>query len=79
MYRDHVTLEPMTYYSKLPDNLPDAIVMVLDPMLATGGSATTAIQILKDQGAKTIKLVCVVGAPQGVDRIMKDHPDVQDI
>jgi uracil phosphoribosyltransferase len=77
MYRDHVTLEPMTYYSKLPDNLPDAIVMVLDPMLATGGSATTAIQILKDQGAKTIKLVCVVGAPQGVDRIMKDHPDVQ--
>jgi uracil phosphoribosyltransferase len=77
MYRDHVTLEPMTYYSKFPDNLPYAIVMVLDPMLATGGSSTAAIQILKDNGAKSIKLVCVVGAPEGVDRIMKDHPDVQ--
>jgi uracil phosphoribosyltransferase len=77
MYRDHVTLEPMTYYSKFPENLPEAIVMVLDPMLATGGSSTAAIQILKDNGAKSIKLVCVVGAPQGVDRIMKDHPDVQ--
>ena len=77
MYRDHVTLEPMTYYSKFPDNLPDAVVMVLDPMLATGGSSTAAIQVLKDHGAKSIKLVCVVGAPQGVERIMKDHPDVQ--
>jgi len=77
MYRDHVTLEPMTYYSKFPDNLHDAIVMVLDPMLATGGSSSAAIRLLKDHGAKTIKLVCVVGAPQGVDRIIKDHPDVQ--
>jgi uracil phosphoribosyltransferase len=77
MYRDHVTLEPMTYYSKFPENLPEAIVIVLDPMLATGGSSTAAIQIIKDHGAKSIKLVCVVGAPQGVDRIMKDHPDVQ--
>jgi uracil phosphoribosyltransferase len=67
----------MTYYSKFPDNLPDAIVMVLDPMLATGGSSTDAIQVLKDRGAKSIKLVCVVGAPEGVERIMKDHPDVQ--
>jgi len=77
MYRDHVTLESMTYYSKLPDNLSDAVVMVLDPMLATGGSSTSAIQILKDHGAKSIKLVYVVGAPEGVERIMKDHPDVQ--
>ena len=77
MYRDHVTLEPMTYYSKFPDNLPDAIVMVLDPMLATGGSSTAAIRVLKDHGAKSIKLVCVIGAPEGVERIMKDHPDVQ--
>jgi uracil phosphoribosyltransferase len=77
MYRDHVTLKPMTYYSKLPDNLPEAVVMVLDPMLATGGSSTDAIQVLKDHGAKTIKLVCIVGAPQGVERIMQDHPDVQ--
>lgn len=77
LYRDHETLEPITYYSKFPDNLPDAVVMVLDPMLATGGSATAAIQILKDHGAKTIKLVCVVGAPEGIDRIRKDHPEVQ--
>jgi uracil phosphoribosyltransferase len=77
MYRDHVTLKPMTYYSKFPENLPEAIVMILDPMLATGGSSTAAIQILKEHGAKTIKLVCVVGAPEGVKRIMKDHPDVQ--
>jgi uracil phosphoribosyltransferase len=77
MYRDHVTLKPMTYYSKFPDNLSEAMVMVLDPMLATGGSSTAAIQILKDNGAKSIKLVCIVGAPEGVERIKKDHPDVQ--
>ena len=77
MYRDHNTLKPITYYSKFPLNISDAVVMVLDPMLATGGSSTGAIQVLKDHGAKTIKLVCVVGAPHGVERIMKDHPDVQ--
>lgn len=77
MYRDHDSLKPITYYSKFPDNLADAVVMVLDPMLATGGSASVAIQVLKDYGAKTIKLVCVVGAPEGIDRIRKDHPDVQ--
>jgi uracil phosphoribosyltransferase len=77
MYRDHETLMPMTYYSKFPDNLPEAVVMILDPMLATGGSSTAAIQVVKDRGAKSIKLVCVVGAPEGVERIMKDHPDVQ--
>jgi len=77
MYRDHETLEPNTYYSKFPDNLPDAVVMVLDPMLATGGSSSAAIQVLKDHGAKTIKLVCVVGAPEGIERIQKDHPEVQ--
>ena len=77
MYRDHKTLKPITYYSKFPDNLADAVVMVLDPMLATGGSASAAIQVLKDHGAKTIKLVCVVGAPEGIELITKDHPDVQ--
>ena len=77
MYRDHVTLKPMTYYSKFPNNISDAVVMVLDPMLATGGSSTDAIQVLKDHGAKTIKLVCVVGAPEGVEKISTDHPDVQ--
>jgi uracil phosphoribosyltransferase len=77
MYRDHETLKPMTYYSNLPENLEDAVVMILDPMLATGGSATAAIQVLKDSGAKKIKLVCIIGAPEGVKRIEEDHPDVQ--
>jgi uracil phosphoribosyltransferase len=77
MYRDHETLQPNTYYSKFPDNLPDAVVMVLDPMLATGGSSSAAISVLKKHGAKTIKLVCVVGAPEGIQRIEADHPDVQ--
>ena len=77
MYRDHETLLPNTYYSKFPDNLPDAVVMVLDPMVATGGSASAAISVLKAHGAKTIKLVCIVGAPEGIERIIKDHPDVQ--
>jgi uracil phosphoribosyltransferase len=77
MYRDHKTLEPVTYYSKFPDNLSEAVVMVLDPMLATGGSASAAIQVLKDHGAKTIKLVCVVGAPEGIECMIRDHPDVQ--
>jgi len=77
MYRDHETLEPITYYSKFPEKMSEAIVMVLDPMLATGGSSSAAIQVLKDHGAVTIKLVCVVGAPEGVERITIDHPDVQ--
>ena len=77
MYRDHETLKPLTYYSKLPDNLEDAVVMVLDPMLATGGSASAAITAIKESGAKKIKLVCIIGAPEGVMKIEKDHPDVQ--
>lgn len=77
IYRDHDTLKPITYYSKFPENLSESIVMVLDPMLATGGSSSDAIRVLKDHGAKSIKLVCIVGAPEGIDRITKDHPDVQ--
>jgi uracil phosphoribosyltransferase len=77
MYRDHITLKPMTYYSKFPTNISEAVVMLLDPMLATGGSSSDAIQVLKDHGAKTIKLVCIVGAPEGVKKIKNDHPDVQ--
>ena len=76
MYRDHETLEPMEYFAKFPPNLPDSIVMILDPMLATGGSASAAISAIKSRGARTIKLVCIVGAPEGVKRIEKDHPDV---
>jgi uracil phosphoribosyltransferase len=77
IFRDHDTLEPMTYYARFPDNLAEAIVLVLDPMLATGGSSGAAIQVLKDNGAKTIKLVCIVGVPEGVRKIEHDHPDVQ--
>jgi uracil phosphoribosyltransferase len=77
IYRDHLTLQPMTYYAKFPDNLNNAVVMVLDPMLATGGSSSAAIQVVKENGAKSIKLVCIVGAPEGVERVRKDHPDVQ--
>jgi uracil phosphoribosyltransferase len=76
LYRDHDTLKPMSYYAKFPSNMPRAVVMVLDPMLATGGSASAAIDMIKSAGASSIKLVCVVGAPEGVKRIETDHPDV---
>jgi uracil phosphoribosyltransferase len=76
MYRDHVTLEPCTYYSNFPGNLSKAIVIVLDPMLATGGSCSGTIRVLKSAGAENIRLVCIVGAPEGVARITADHPDV---
>ncbi len=77
MYRNHETLEPEQYYAKFPGNIGDAVVLVLDPMLATGGSASAAITTLKSKGASIIKLVCIVGAPEGVDRIKKDHPEVE--
>ena len=77
MYRDHETLKPITYFSRFPENLSESIVMVLDPMLATGGSASAAIKVIKKHGARTIKLVSIVGAPEGVGRIEQDHPDVQ--
>jgi len=76
MYRDEETLEPHEYFFKYPSVITEAVVMVLDPMLATGGSASAAINLLKRKGAKHIKLVCLVGAPEGVKRIEKDHPDV---
>jgi uracil phosphoribosyltransferase len=77
MYRDHDTLQPVTYYAKLPENIAHSVVMVLDPMLATGGSSSEAIRVLKKRGAKTLKLVCVIGAPEGIQRVSEDHPDVQ--
>ena len=77
LYRDHDTLQPQKYYAKFPPDLEDAVVMILDPMLATGGSASAAITTLKNEGAVFIKLVCVVGAPEGVERIEADHPDVE--
>lgn len=76
MYRDEETLMPHEYFAKLPNNLDDAINMVLDPMLATGGSAAAAITNLKKRGAKDIRLVCLVGAPEGVRKVQEEHPDV---
>jgi uracil phosphoribosyltransferase len=74
--RNEGTLKPEPYYEKLPVGFENGIIMVVDPMLATGGSASAAITSLKEQGAKSIKLVSIVGAPEGVARIEKDHPDV---
>ena len=76
MYRDHKTLEPRNYYAKLPVNIKEAVVFILDPMLATGGSASAAITTSKNEGASLIKLICIVGAPEGVQRIQQDHPEV---
>ena len=76
LYRNEETLEPVEYFAKFPKNLDDAIVMVLDPMLATGGSSSAALDMIKKRGAKNIKLVCLVGAPEGVKCVEEHHPDV---
>ena len=76
MYRDEETLEPHEYFPKFPSGMEDAIVMIVDPMLATGGSAVDAIEAVKKRGAKNIKLVNLVGAPEGVEAVQKAHPDV---
>lgn len=76
LYRDEETLEPHEYFAKFPPTMTDAVNLVLDPMLATGGSAVAAIDMIKKRGAKTIKLVCLVGAPEGVKAVEEAHPDV---
>jgi len=76
LYRDEKTLQPHEYYAKFPKDLDKAIVMILDPMLATGGSAKAAIDFVKQHGAKQIKMVCLVGVQQGIDVVQKAHPDV---
>ncbi len=76
MYRDEETLEPQSYYCKLPSGIEDKLVMVVDPMLATGGSACDAIQLLKNRGCKHIKFMAIIGAPEGVSRVAEAHPDV---
>ena len=77
LFRDEETLEPHTYFEKYPKNIADAYVVVVDPMLATGGSSVAAIDMVKKQGAKNIKLCCLVGAPEGADAVLKAHPDVE--
>ena len=76
LYRDPETLEPVEYYCKLPADCEEREVFVVDPMLATGGSSVAAIQMLKDKGVKHIRFVCIIAAPEGVERMKKEHPDV---
>lgn len=76
LYRDPETLEPVEYYCKLPSDIASREIFVTDPMLATGGSATAAITMLKQKGAKKIHFMCIIAAPEGVERMEKEHPDV---
>ena len=76
LYRDPETHEPHDYYCKLPEGIEDKLVLVIDPMLATGGSASDAITMIKKRGCKHIKFMGVIGAPEGVERLATDHPDV---
>lgn len=76
LYRDPETLKPVEYYCKLP-NIENRSFIIVDPMLATGGSSVAAIQMLKDRGVKDIRLICLVAAPEGVDTVNKAHPDVK--
>lgn len=76
LYRDPETLKPVEYYCKLP-NIENRSFIIVDPMLATGGSSVAAIQMLKDRGVKDIRLMCLVAAPEGVDTVNKAHPDVK--
>ena len=76
LYRDPDTLEPVEYYCKLPADCEERDVFVVDPMLATGGSSVAAIQMLKDKGVKNIRFLCIIAAPEGVERMQKEHPDV---
>lgn len=76
LYRDPKTLEPVEYYCKLPADISNRDVFVTDPMLATGGSATAAITMLKAKGAKKIHFMCIIAAPEGLKRMQEEHPDV---
>ena len=76
LYRDETTHEPVSYYCKMPFDIDQRLVIVTDPMLATGGSSSDAITMLKNMGCTHIRLMCLVAAPEGVKRVQKDHPDV---
>jgi len=77
LYRDHDTLQPHEYYCKLPDDIVNRQVILLDPMLATGGSAEAAINFIKQRGCNKIKLMSIIAAPEGVIRVSASHPDAQ--
>ncbi len=76
LYRDPETLEPIEYYCKLPDDSAEREIVVLDPMLATGGSASAAVSFLKQRGIANIRFMCLIAAPEGIERLHNDHPDV---
>ncbi|MBQ3223258.1 MAG: uracil phosphoribosyltransferase [Clostridia bacterium] len=76
LYRDPATLKPVEYYCKLPTDAQNRLLIVCDPMLATGGSAIAAIQFLKDRGCSSIRLMCLLGAPEGIKAVQEAHPDV---
>lgn len=76
LYRNEETLEPVEYYCKLPQDCAERDVFVVDPMLATGGSSVAAITMLKNRGVKKIRFMCIVAAPQGIERMKEEHPDV---
>ena len=77
LYRNEETLEPQEYYCKLPVGIEEKVVMLVDPMLATGGSAVDAISLLKKRGCKKIKFLAIIAAPEGVEKVCKAHPDVE--
>lgn len=77
LYRDETTHEPQEYYCKLPDPIAERLIVVTDPMLATGGSAVEAVNFIKQHGGKNIKFLCIIAAPEGVKRFHEAHPDVQ--
>ena len=76
LYRDPETLEPVEYYVKLPSDIEERDLIVIDPMLATGGSAVAALTALKNRGARNIKLMCLIAAPEGISKVQEEHPDV---
>ncbi len=76
LYRDPETLEPVEYYVKLPSDIEERELIVIDPMLATGGSAVAAITALKNRGARNMKLMCLIAAPEGIQKVQEVHPDV---
>ena len=77
LYRDHETFEPHEYYCKLPDPIEERLIVVLDPMLATGGSASAAVNFIKKHGGRQIKFMCIIAAPEGIQRLSREHPDIQ--
>ena len=76
LYRNEETHEPVVYYSKLPEDVNTRMVIVTDPMLATGGSASDALTMLKEKGCTNIRLMCLVGVPEGIERVQREHPDI---